>query len=561
VPIGDPATPVMLVVEDESSARDRIREELKRRYGSDYRVICEGSAKGALAKLDELKKAGEELALLLADQWMPDLTGGELLARSCKVYPHAKRALLIEWAAWAHEPTADAMREAMAFGQMDYYVLKPWRARDEFFHRTITEFLHEWERGASASPQELVLIGERWARRSHELRNLLSRNGVPHRFHPNDSPEGRRLLEEVGHPDERAPVAVLLDGTALVDPSNTELADAYGVATRIDEGVELDVIVVGAGPAGLAAAVYASSEGLRTLVIEGQSIGGQAGSSSRIRNYLGFSRGVSGAELAQRAYQQAWIFGTKFLLMRDVVGLRSEAGRHTVTISDGSEASAPVVILATGVDYRRLEVPELEAHIGRSVFYGASVAEAPALAGKDVFVVGGGNSAGQAAMHLARHARKVTLLVRRGSLAESMSRYLCEEIEHADNAEVRLHTEVAGAAGEEMLESLDLRDTISGEVTTAPASALFILIGARPNTPWLPEEIARDKWGYVLTGPAAGRELMLETSLPGVFAVGDVRDGSAHRVASAVGEGSVVIQQVHRLLAGEGAGTQLGVSS
>jgi thioredoxin reductase (NADPH) len=351
-------------------------------------------------------------------------------------------------------------------------------------------------------------------------------------------------------------VVVLVGGGVLVDPTNAELADAYGVSTTLEDQSDFDVVVVGAGPAGLAAAVYASSEGLDTLVVERESIGGQAGSSSKIRNYLGFARGVSGAELAQRAYQQAWIFGARFLHTRSVTALRPEGGRYALELSDGSEATAAAVVLATGIAYRRLGIPELEALQGTGVFYGASVSEARAHTGQEVYVVGGGNSAGQAAVHLGRYAARVTILVRRASLAETMSRYLIDEIDAAENIEVRPHTEIVGGAGEGTLKSVELRDCRTGDLETVPAAALFLMIGAQPHTEWLPETICRDERGYLLTGSDLPEgdwslerpQLMLETSLPGVFAVGDARHGSTKRVASAVGEGSVVIEQVHQLL-------------
>jgi thioredoxin reductase (NADPH) len=549
--------PVMLVVEDEREVRDMIRGELERRYGSDYRVLCEGSALRALEKLERWRAKGQPVALVLSDQWMPDLTGEEFLARSRALFPEAKRALLIKFGAWGDRETADAMLRAMARGRMDYYVLKPWRRADEYFHRTVTEFLHEWQRASSGSQQEIAVICQRRSPRSHQLRDLLVRNGVPHVIYDTDSPTGSRMLAEVGREGTREPVVILQNGGVFVNPTNAELADAYGVSTSLEGRSSFDLAVVGAGPAGLAAAVYAASEGLETLVVERESIGGQAGSSSRIRNYLGFARGISGSELAQRAFQQAWIFGARFLHAREVEALRPDGARHVLDLSDGSEASAAAVVLATGISYRRLGIPGLEALVGTGVFYGASVSEARALTGQEVYVVGGGNSAGQAAVHLGRYARRVTVLVRRDSLVETMSAYLINEIEAADNIDVRYRAEVARCSGEGgLLDAINLRDCVTGEVETVPAAALFILIGAEPHTSWLPAAIRRDKWGYVLTGPdlPAGSwpldrpPLMLETSVPGVFAVGDARAGSTKRVASAVGEGSVVIEQVHQLL-------------
>ena len=553
--------PVMLVVEDEREPRALIRSELERRYGGDYRVRCEWSPEAALARLERWRATGRRVALVLADQWMPEMTGEKFLARAKALFPEAKRALLVQFGAWGDRETADAMLRGMARGRMDYYVLKPWRRADEYFHRTVTEFLQEWERATSAAPQEIAVVCERRSPRASQLRDLLARNGVPHVVHETDSAEGRRLLAEAGHEGTRDPVVLLMGGGLLVNPTNAELAGAYGVSTSLEGRSDYDVVVVGAGPAGLAAAVYASSEGLDTLVVERESIGGQAGSSSLIRNYLGFARGVSGAELAQRAYQQAWVFGTRFLHAREVTALRPSGDRHVLSLSDGSEASAAAVVLATGMSYRRLRSPELDALVGTGVFYGASVSEARAHAGQHVYVVGGGNSAGQAAVHLSRHAASVTMLVRRDSLVETMSSYLIDQIEAAENIAVRPYAEVTGCSGDAVLEAVTLRDCRTGDTETVPAAALFILIGAEPHTAWLPPVIRRDRWGYLLTGadlpagswPLVRSPLILETSLPGVFAVGDAREGSTKRVASAVGEGSVVIAQIHQLLDAERA--------
>jgi thioredoxin reductase (NADPH) len=547
--------PVLLAVDEDAECLAAVRGELERRYGQDYEVRATDSAATALSQLEALREAGQPVAVVLADQWLGgEMTGAELLARAKALHPGAKRGLLIAWGAWGHSETAEAIFEAMALGQIDYYVLKPQGSPDELFHRTVGEFLFEWARAESPVQGEIELVAESGSPRTHELHDLLSRNGVPYACHPPDSAPGRALLEEAGREDASVPVARIRPGQILVDPGKVELAAAFGVSTDLGEEREFDVVVIGAGPAGLAAAVYASSEGLRALVVERETIGGQAGSSSLIRNYLGFSRGVSGAELAQRAYQQAWVFGTSFLLMREVVELRPGGRRHLLRTADGAELEAGTVVLAGGVSYRRLEIPALAALEGAGVFYGASAAEAKALAGRRAFVVGGGNSAGQAAMHLSRWAEQVTLVVRGGSLAASMSSYLRGEIEAAANVEVMLETEVVGGEGEGRLRSLALRAGASGATETVDADALFVLIGARPGTGWLPPEIERDEWGYVLTGrdvsagAVEGERQMLETSLPGVFAVGDVRHGAVKRVASAVGEGSVVIQQVHRRL-------------
>jgi thioredoxin reductase (NADPH) len=565
-------SPVLLAIDEDAGSLARTEGELQRRYGEDYDVRSAGSAAAGLHELEALREAGGPVAVVLADQWLGETTGAELLARAKALHPSAKRGLLIEWGAWADSDTAEAIFEAMALGQIDYYVLKPQASPDELFHRTVAEFLFEWARAESPLQGEIELVAEPGSRRTHELHDLLTRNGVPYACHPPDSSPGRALLAEAGREDASLPIARVRPGQILIDPSKVELAAAFGVSTELTERREFDVVVIGAGPAGLAAAVYASSEGMRALVVEREAIGGQAGSSSLIRNYLGFSRGVSGAELAQRAYQQAWVFGTSFLLMREVVELGSGEQRHTLRTADGTELEAAAVVLASGVSYRRLEIPSLAALEGVGVFYGASAAEAKALTGRRVFVVGGGNSAGQAAMHLCRWAEQVTLLVRGASLAASMSSYLRGEIDAAANVEVMLETEVVGGEGEGRLESLTLRDVASGETASVAADALFVLIGARPGTEWLPPQIERDEWGYLLTGrdvesegrtvdpgyveppvgakrePRRQERQMLETSLPGVFAVGDVRHGAVKRVASAVGEGSIVIQQVHHRL-------------
>jgi thioredoxin reductase (NADPH) len=547
--------PVLLAVDEDAECLAAAGGELERRYGHDYEVRVAASSAVALRQLEALCEAGEPVAVVLADQWLGgETTGAELLARAKALHPSAKRGLLIAWGAWGDTDTAEAIFDAMALGQIDYYVLKPQGSPDELFHRTVGEFLFEWARAESPVQGEIELVAEPGSPRTHELHDLLSRNGVPYACHPPDSAPGRALLEEAGREDSSVPVARIRPGQILVDPGKVELAAAFGVSTDLGEEREFDVVVIGAGPAGLAAAVYASSEGLRALVVERETIGGQAGSSSLIRNYLGFSRGVSGAELAQRAYQQAWVFGTSFLLMREVVELRPGEPRHTLRTADGAEFKATAVVLAAGVSYRRLETPALAALEGAGVFYGASAAEAKALAGRRVFVVGGGNSAGQAAMHLCRWAERVSLVVRGSSLATSMSSYLRGEIEAAGNVEVMLETEVVGGEGEGKLEGLTLRDCATGAAEAVDADALFVLIGARPGSEWLPPEVERDEWGYVLTGrdvaAAAGESgrQMLETGLAGVFAVGDVRHGAVKRVASAVGEGSVVIQQVHRRL-------------
>jgi thioredoxin reductase (NADPH) len=556
----DAARSVVFAVDDDEQSLERIRRELTSRYGTDYRVVCEGSAGSALEALEEMRSRCEAVALVLAAQWMDGIRGVELLAKVGELHPLAKRALLIDWGGWGHRPTAEAIFAGIAQRHMDYYVMRPRRPPDEQFHRTVTEFLQEWARTRSRpSPGEVVLVAHRPSRRGYELRELLTRNGIPHAFRTSDSAEGRRILRDCGVAGSDLPVALMHDGRTLVDPSSTDLVAAFGVETEIGSDRTFDVIVVGAGPAGLTAAVYASSEGLSTLVVEREAIGGQAGSSALIRNYLGFSRGVSGAELAQRAYQQAWVFGTKFLLMREVAELRADDDHFAIDVGGVGQVTAGAVVLAMGVSYRRIGIPSLEDLIGSGVFYGTATSEAAWLEGEHIYVVGGGNSAGQAVMHLSRYAGRVTLLVRGAALDDTMSRYLVGELEATENVDIRIRTEVANGGGDGRLEWLDLRDNASGEVRRVEAAGLFLMIGAVPHTDWLPENVERDRGGYLLTGldlvrdgkvvdcwPLARSPRLLETSLPGLFAAGDVRHGSISRVASAVGDGSVVISQIHQ---------------
>jgi thioredoxin reductase (NADPH) len=553
--------PILFAVDDDPESLERIERELERRYGADYRIVCERSAPAALDRLREMRDAGEDVAVLMCDQWMPEMEGIRLLDAADDFYPLAKRILLIEWGDWAHAATADVIHSGMAKDQMDYYAPKPVRTPDEGFHRLLAELLHEWSRVRAPSKSEITLVANQWSRRTNELLGLLVRSGVPHSFHTRTSPEGRRLLEAAGELDSTCPVAIRRDGKVLIDPSDAELVGAFGIHTRVTGSREFDLVVVGAGPAGLTAAVYASSEGLRTLVIERGTIGGQAGASSLIRNYLGFARGVSGWELAQRAYIQAWVFGTQFMITREATGISADGGRLSVQITGKEDVSARAVVLATGVSYRRIGIPALEELSGVGVFYGASLSEARALRGEHVYVVGGGNSAGQAALHLSRYARRVTMLVRSPALDLNMSRYLCEGIEAVNNIEVRLETEVVDGGGDGRLRHLALRDRSAGTEERVEAAGLFVMIGARADTDWLPPGIERDSRGYLLTDndlvrdgrvveswPLERAPLIMETSMPRVFAVGDVRHTSTKRVASAVGEGSVVVEQLHQLL-------------
>jgi len=555
---GSTRRPVILLSIRDESARTTVARELERRYAPDYLIVATDGNAAASEALGTAARKGEQVALLLSDEPSPLAAGETIFAQARRLFPDVRRGLLIEWGSWADHATADAVLALMATGQIDYYVIRPWHSPDEYFHRTVTEFLLEWERAIGERPREVTVIGDAAQPRTHDLRNLLARGGVPHAYAFPDSPEGMRVLLESGVTYAGVPLVRLLDGRILSDPTNAELAAAYGLSTELPKD-EVDVAIVGAGPAGLSAAVYAASEGLRTLVIERESIGGQAGSSALIRNYLGFSRGISGSELAQRAYQQAWVFGATFAHSREVLAIRPDGDWFVLTVSPGEEVRARSVVLATGVTYRRLDVPELAAFEGSSVFYGASAVEAKVQTGRIVHVVGGGNSAGQAALHLARYAKSVTLLVRGGRVAESMSQYLIDQLKAA-GVRIEVLVDVAGGGGGgHGLDHLVLRNRATGVEREEPSDALFVLIGAAPHTRWLPASVLRDRWGYILTGtdvteggrawPHDRMPEALETSVPGIFAVGDTRRGSVKRVASAVGEGSVVVSSVHAFLA------------
>lgn len=545
--------PVLLVVDDEADTLRTLTRELRSRYGSQYQIVSSASAEEALQRLARLRADGTAVPLVLADQWMPDTTGIELLARVKEMHPTARRGLLISW---GDRSSTAPILEAAALGRIEFFLAKPSWSPDEQFHVAVTESLEAWWRQRGGRFEGVTVIGEEFHARSHEIRDLLTRNSVPFGFHSRDSEQGRAALDRLGVGPDRGPVVALYSGVVLVDPSNAEVGQALGVDVRPPEGT-YDVVIVGAGPAGLTSAVYASSEGLHTAVLEREAFGGQAGTSSLIRNYPGFPRGVSGVELAWRVYQQAWMFGTQFIYGNPATSLASDGGRYVVGLLDGSEVRARAVVIATGVSYRRLDVPALESLGGAGVFYGAATVEARAVAGRHAFVVGGGNSAGQAALHLSKYAKQVSVLVRSTSLAASMSSYLIREIDNASNVDVRYGVEVVGGGGEGHLEYLQLREHASQAVESVPAAGLFILIGAEPFTDWLPRQVARDRWGYLLTGAAVDRHvpgarapLPLETTLPGVFVVGDVRHGSVKRVASAVGEGSICIHLVHEYLAG-----------
>jgi thioredoxin reductase (NADPH) len=550
--------PVILLAADSGRMLDALAGDLRRRFGTEYRVLAERSAGAALAALERLADAAEPVALVIAARRMEGLDGLALLVRARELHPAAKRVLLEHRGEWASG--GDAVVRAMTLGQLDYVLFRPWLPLEQFLYLPVSEFLAAWEKSRAPSTEAIQIVGRRWAARSHELRDTLARIGIPYGFYGDDSPEGRRLLEQAGEDGSRLPVVMFRGGLTLVDPTHAELTAALGM--RTSPVADCDILVVGAGPAGLAAAVYAASEGLAAQVLEPAVPGGQAGTSSLIRNYLGFPYGLSGDELTQRAVQQALLFGADLIVAQAATGLRASGPDRLVRLSDGVEVVTRAVILATGVAWRRLGVAALEALNGSGVFYGAAGSEARALRGEHVFVIGAGNSAGQAAIHLSTYAASVTVVTIDERLGEFMSDYLVQKVRATPNIAVVLHTEVVDGHGRQRLEGLTLRDRHTEATRTVPASAVFVLIGAEPRTDWLDGVVERDERGYVLTGrdllrdgrlppgwPLERPPLLLETSLPGVFAAGDVRYRSVKRVASAVGEGSIAVQLVHEYLA------------
>jgi len=543
-----------LAVDDDVSVLEAVVQDLRREYGATYRVMRAASGQAALDTLAQLKTRQEPVALLVSDQRMPGMTGVEFLERARELYPEARRVLLT-----AYADTEVAIR-AINTARIHYYLTKPWDPPEEKLYPVLTDLLEDWQAGYRPPFEGLRVIGHRWSPKDHRVRNFLSQNQVPYRWlDVAGNEEALKLLKDAGLDPARLPVVLFADGSALVDPEREELAARVGL--RIQAAQEFyDMVVVGAGPAGLAAAVYGASEGLRTLVIEPMAPGGQAGSSSKIENYLGFPSGVTGADLGRRAHTQATRFGAEFLTQR-ATGLRIEGQYRFVQLADGREVSSHAVLLAPGVQYRKLSIPGADRLTGRGIYYGAALVEAVACKDEEVYVVGGANSAGQAALHFAKFACKVTMLVRGEGLSATMSKYLIDEIEHTSNIVVEPWTQVLEAMGEERLEALKLSGP-QGEYRV-PATSLFVFIGAAPGTGWLPPSILRDDKGFLLAGPdlrsegklpdswrEAREPFLLESSVPGVFVAGDVRHGSVKRVASAVGEGSIAVQFVHQYLAG-----------
>ncbi|HUC32571.1 MAG TPA: FAD-dependent oxidoreductase [Ilumatobacteraceae bacterium] len=545
---------VILTVDDDMAVSQAITRDLRSRYGERYRIVRASSGSEALGVLEELSKRDQPVALIVSDHRMPEMTGIELLRASLDAAPSAKRVLLTAYA------DTDVAINAINDVGLDHYLMKPWAPPEEVLYPIIDDLLEDWELEHHDRFDGVRVIGSRWSERSHDTRMFLARNHVPYRWSEIEKDaEAARLFELFGGEPDHLPMVLLPDSTVLNGATMRELAEALGLRTTA-ESTLYDLVVVGAGPSGLAAAVYGASEGLRTAIIEREAPGGQAGQSARIENYLGFPNGLSGADLSHRAVAQARRLGAEMILTRTVVGLETRGNVHALLFDDGGEIEARAVIIATGVSYRLLEAPGLPELTGRGVFYGASASDAPGTKGDDVYIVGAANSAGQAALHLAKYANKVVILVRSDSLAKSMSQYLVERVETAANIDVLLHTEIAAGIGVDHLEGLVLRNAKTGDEHAVDTNWLYAFIGAQPRTEWLGDDVARDSRGFLITGqdvcnldtdlrwPLTRPPFLLETNRPGVFAAGDVRLASMKRVASAVGEGSSAVSMVHQYL-------------
>ncbi|MFJ9368006.1 FAD-dependent oxidoreductase [Nocardia sp. NPDC101769] len=549
------AKPAILSVDDDPGVSRAVVRDLRRRYGADYRILRAESGADALEALREMKLRGRPVAVIIADYRMPGMNGVEFLEQAMDLHPYARRVLLTAYA------DTNAAIEAINVVDLDHYLLKPWDPPEEKLYPVVDALLEAWRGDEHKPVTETKVVGHRWSARCSEVREFLARNQLPYRWYQVDEPEGARLLTAANVTEDQCPVIINPSGDVLIMPTDAQLAEGVGLNTDASSDF-YDLIVVGGGPAGLGAAVYGASEGLRTVLVERTATGGQAGQSSRIENYLGFPDGLSGAQLADRARRQAVKFGAELITAREVVALEACGSARVVRFADGGSVAAHSVLIATGVNYRHHPAPGVDEYTGRGVYYGSAMTEASDCADKDVYIVGGANSAGQAAVFLSRRARTVHILVRGASLEASMSHYLIQQIAEIPNIKVHTRTEVVSADGDDHLEWIVLRDNETGTEEKVDAERLFLFIGAAPETDWLEGIVKRDDAGYVLAGPdlmvggerPAGWELPrppqhLETSVPGVFVAGDVRSESAKRVASAVGEGAMAVMLVHRWLA------------
>ena len=545
--------PVILTIDDDPAVLQTISRDLRKQYGERFRIVRADSGAKALEATQQLKLRGNTVALFLADQRMPGMSGVEFLSQGSEIFPKAKRALLTAYA------DTNAAIDAINTAQLDYYLLKPWDPPEEKLYPVLDDLIHDWQATFKPEFQGVKVISDRWSPNSHALRDFLSRNQVPYRWLDIESnQEAQQLVTYAGEKDNPClPLVLLPSGEKLVKPSTADLAQQVGMQTEAAKPF-YDLVIVGGGPAGLAAAVYGASEGLRTVMIEREAPGGQAGTSSRIENYLGFPVGLSGSDLARRAVTQAKRFGVEILTPQEAKAIRLEDNYRIITLSDGSEISCHALILAMGVSWRRLTVTGVEQFTGAGVYYGAAQTEAAACQDEDVYVVGGANSAGQAAMYFSKYAHRVRMLVRGESLTKSMSQYLIDQIAGTDNIEVMPFHSVVEAKGDDRLEEILVKDSQTDEVKTFKTNSLFIFIGATPSTDWLEGTVQRDERGFLYSGPDISNgtpwplerdRFLLETNVPGIFAVGDVRHGSVKRVASGVGEGSICVQFVHRHLA------------
>jgi thioredoxin reductase (NADPH) len=550
--------PVLLTVDDDPEVLRAVERDLRRHYADRYRVLRAESGVIALDTLRQLKKRSDSVGLMLVDQRMPQMSGVEFISQAMDLFPDAKRVLLTAYA------DTDAAIRAINQARIHHYLLKPWDPPEEQLYPVLDDLLEDWRSSFRPPFEGIRVVGNRWSRHAYELRDFLARNHVPYQWLDVEGPgdEARRLTKSLDGGDLRLPMVFFSDGTSLAEPTNAELAAKLGLRTRADLAF-YDLLIIGGGPAGLAAAVYGASEGLHTVMIEREAPGGQAGMSSRIENYLGFPSGLSGGDLARRAVAQARRFGVEILAPQEATSVRVEGPSRIVTLADHTELGCKALLVATGVSYRKLDIPGAERLQGSGVYYGAAMTEAASCKDENVYIVGGANSAGQAAMYFSRYARRVVMLVRGDSLSSSMSQYLIDEIKKTENIHVEPHTRVVEVHGDQHLEAISILCSDSGETERVPASGLFIFIGAEPRTDWLTGVVERDERGFVLSGTDLMRDgrrpkgwtvdrdpWLLETSVPGIFVVGDVRHGSVKRVASGVGEGAIAVQFIHQYLSG-----------